>query len=169
MKSWSPLWSTIVYSSLWDETSECVKLFITMMALKDHDHVCRYNAYQLAQVSKLSEIKVLEYLQVLSSPDTKRVEHQEFEGRRIQAVEEGFLILNGEKYRKQVQIEMKRARDRRAQAAKRERDKLGPSKLLDGEAVHERAIKNGQTREETDQIGESYLPKKLHNGEPQAQ
>lgn len=94
-----------------------------MMALKDADHVYRGTAFNLAQRAHKTELEVLEALKVLSSPDKKRVEPQEYDGRRIQAVEDGWLILNGEKYRAQMSREMKRARDRKASAAYRERQK----------------------------------------------
>ena len=123
MKSWAPIWSTIVDSSIWCEPDYVVKVFLTMMALKDADHICRLTAFNLAQRAHKTEAEVLEALRILASPDTKRIEPQEFEGRRIQAVEEGWLVLNGEKYRDLVRAEMKRARNRRAQAAWRDRHK----------------------------------------------
>jgi hypothetical protein len=109
----------IVDSSLWSEDDFICKIFITMLALKDSDDVCRLNAYQLAMRSHKTEKEVLEALKVLSSPDTLRVEPQPFESRRIQAVEDGWKILNGEKYREMVRDEMKKARWRRAKANQR--------------------------------------------------
>lgn len=124
MKTWAPLWSCIVDSSIWDEQDSVCKIFLTMLALKDADHIYRGTAYNLARQSRKTEVEVLDALRILSSPDTMRVEAQDFNGRRVQAVEEGWLILNGDKYRSQVQLEMKRARNRRGQAAHRERQKI---------------------------------------------
>lgn len=124
MKTWTPLWSSAVNSSLWDEPDSVLKVFLTMLALKDWDHVYRGDAYGLGKQSRKTELEVLEALRVLASPDTKRAVDQPFEGRRIQAVEEGWLILNGEKYRSQVSLEMKRRRNQRAQAAYRARQKM---------------------------------------------
>lgn len=119
--SWTPLWSKVVDSSLWDEPDMVVKVFMTMLALKDSDHIYHGSAYSLARQSRKTEEEVLEALRVLASPDTKRKEAQEFGGRRIRAVEDGWLILNGEKYRKEIAIEMRRASWRKAQAKRRER------------------------------------------------
>ncbi len=129
MKGWAPLWSSIVDSSIWGEPDYVLKVFLTMLALKDLDHIYHGNAYNLAQRSRKTEAEVLDALKILASPDKKRLEPQAFEGRRIKAVPEGWLILNGEKYREAVQIEMQRARNRRAQAAFRARKKnaSGPS------------------------------------------
>jgi hypothetical protein len=118
-RSWTPLWSIIVDSSVWTESDHIRIVFVTMLALKDSDDVCRMTPYQLARRANKSEQEVLDALKILSSPDTKRIEPQENEGRRIKAVEDGWLILNGAKYRELVQTEMRRARWRRAQAAKR--------------------------------------------------
>lgn len=122
-RTWAPLWSMIVDSSLWGEPDWVIKVFITILALKDADHVYRGTAYALAQRSKKTEAEVLEALKILSSPDNRRVEAQEFDGRRIELVPDGWLVLNGEKYKELVQQEMKRARDRRAAKAYRDRKK----------------------------------------------
>lgn len=147
MRTFSPLWSMIVYSSLWDESDCVVKVFMTMMALKDADHVYRGTAYSLAMQSRKSEVEVLEALKILSSPDERRVESQPFDGRRIESVEDGWLILTGEKYRKLVSEEMKKARNRRAQEAyrKRARDNKGPTQR---ETSQVRAFENGELPEE---------------------
>lgn len=121
--SWTPLWSKIVDSSIWDESDSVVKIFMTMMAIKDANHIVRCNAYELAKKSRKTEVEVLEALKILASPDTKRVEPQAYDGRRIQAVEGGWLILNGELYQEMMQKEAKRARDARAARAYRERRK----------------------------------------------
>lgn len=126
MNTWAPLWSGIVDSSLWDEEDAVIKVFMTMLATKDSDHVCRLTAYNLHKKTGKSETEILEILKILASPDTRRKEKQEFDGRRIKAVEDGWLILNGEKYRAMVQKERERARWRRAQAKARERKRGTP-------------------------------------------
>lgn len=155
MNHWAPLWSMIVDSSLWDESDLVVKVFMTMLALKDSDHIVRRNAYQLAKDARKTEIEVLEALKILAAPDTKRVEKQQFDGRRIQAVEEGWLILNGEKYRALLSKEMQRARNRRAQANYRARINSQP---LKGELEYVKASNNGAGRAALDRITTKHLP-----------
>lgn len=123
-RTWAPLWSMIVGSSLWHEPDYVIKIFLTMLALKDEDHIYRGSAFELADRSKKTEQEVLDALKILASPDRRRIEKQEHDGRRIQAVEDGWFVLNGEKYREMVQREMKRARDRRAAKAYRARQKI---------------------------------------------
>lgn len=145
MRHWAPLWSMIVDSSLWSEPDFVCKVFVTMLALKDSDDIVRCNSYQLAQRARKTESEVLEALKILSSPDTRRVGDQEFEGRRIKSVEEGWLILNGEKYREMVYKEMQRARWRRAQQAQRDRKRMAilHGKPLPGEMAYVKEVENG--------------------------
>lgn len=113
--TWAPLWSRIVDSSIWSEPDTVRIVFVTMLAKKDSDHVVRATAFNIAKWANKAEEEVLKALKVLSSPDKRRVEPQPHEGRRIEKVEDGWLMLNGEEYRKMVQNEMRKARLRRAQ------------------------------------------------------
>ena len=151
MRTWAPLWNGIVDSSVWDEEDMVVKVFLTMLALKDADHIVRMSPYQIGFRSRKTETEVLRALTVLSSPDTKRTEPQPFEGRRIKAVEEGWLILNGEKYRQMVSDEMRRARNRRSQAAYRQRQQ---AKLLAGEGHYLKREREGAPQTELDKLSE---------------
>jgi len=116
MKFWTPLWNGIVDSSLWDLPDYVVKVFLTMLAIKDMDMVVRITVYGLAKRSRKTEDQVMDALKILSSPDDKRLEKQPFEGRRVMAVEDGWLILNGQKYQEMVRVEQLKAKNRRAQA-----------------------------------------------------
>jgi len=111
MNQWTPLWSMIVESSLWqDEDDATCKVFVTMLAIKDPDHIVRMSAYQIGKKSNKTEAQVLAALKILAAPDKKRLEPQEFEGRRIEKVDAGWLVLNGPKYQEMMQ-EMIRQRD----------------------------------------------------------
>lgn len=123
MDTFAPIFSKIVDSSLWDEPDHVVKVFLTMLAKKDFDHVVRANAYNISKWSRKTEKEVLEALKVLSSPDKKRLEPQAHEGRRIQKVEGGWLVLNGGHYRKMAQEVSERVRKARWAATKRDKEK----------------------------------------------
>lgn len=141
MNTYSPLWNKIVESSIWDEPDPVRILFTTMLAVKDADHIVRKTAFQLGKLSRYDEAIVLDALKVLASPDTKRIEPQPFEGRRIQAVEDGWLVLNGEKYREMAREEARKARLRRAQQKFRDKHKLPTNgKPLPGEVEYCRKV-----------------------------
>ncbi len=82
----------------------------------------------LSRMANLSIDEVKSAVKVLESPDTRATDPQEFDGKRVEKVQGGWKILNHAKYRDEVQREMKRVRDQRAQAAKRERDKLSAAR-----------------------------------------
>ena len=141
-------------SSLWDEDSDVCKVFMTLLAVKDSDHICRLDTYKIAKKcnfrkgdQSIDEIRVLDILKLLASPDNKRLLNQEFGGRRIKAVEGGWLVLNGEKYRQMVAEEMKRARWRKSQAAARKRKREGVLVPLKKELEYERAYVAGDEAE----------------------
>lgn len=113
MNTWAPLFARIVDSSLWLEPDYVVKVFLTMMAKKDADMIVRGSAFNISQWAKKSEQDTLDALKILSSPDTKRIEKQPFDGRRIERVEDGWLILNGKLYRDLMVKENERARKKR--------------------------------------------------------
>ena len=160
MDYYTPLWSGIVQSSLWDEPDPVVKVFVTLLALKDPDFIVRKTAYQIAHESRKTEAEVLEALKVLSSPDTKRLEPQPHEGRRLERVSDGWLILNGKKYQEKMREEAERARWRKAQAAKREREKKPKPSHNGSSAAYESALKAGASQEQLDAIVADKLPKK---------
>ena len=115
MEFYTPISSRIVDSSLWDEDDYVIKIFLTMAVKKDRDHVVRGSAYNIAMWSKKKEEEVIRALEILSSPDSKRLEPQPFEGRRIEKVEDGWLILNGQYYQDMMGIINRRAYKARKQ------------------------------------------------------
>lgn len=115
MNYWSPLSDGIVDSSIWEEPDHVFRVFIGMLSIKGSDHVVRMDSYKLHRRLHMDHALVLDALKVLSSPDSKRV-GQPNDGRRLAAVEGGWVFLNGEEYRDQMRAIMKRARDARAQA-----------------------------------------------------
>lgn len=98
MDFYTPIFSKIVDSSLWSEPDYVVKVFLTMLAKKDKDFVVRGNAYNISQWAKKTEKETIDAISVLASPDTRRIEKQPFDGRRIERHGEGWLILNGRHY-----------------------------------------------------------------------
>lgn len=151
MRTWCPLWNGIVYSSIWDEEDYVLKVFMTMLALKDKFHIVSLTAYQLSKLSRKSETEVLDALKILSSPDTKRKEKQEFNGRRIRAVPEGWLILNGQKYQDQVYLEQIRRKNREGQQAWRNRKKAMAAHAMLGKGEHYHVGEPGSADSESTQ------------------
>ena len=152
METWAPLFSNIVGSSLWDEPDYVVKIFLTMLAIKDSDHVVRGNAYKIGKLARKTEKDVLDAWKVLSSPDTKRIEAQPFDGRRIQKTEDGsgWMILNGQKYE-----DLMREVNRRVYKARKQREYRAAEKPrgpMAGERTFEKAVGEGASGEQLDKM-----------------
>lgn len=167
-KSWTPLWSVIVDSSLWDEPDWIVKIFVTMLAKKDSDHIYRGTAYQLHKDSRKTETEVLEALKVLSSPDRLREEPQPYEGRRVKAVPEGWLILNGEAYRDMVAVEMRRRSNARAQEKFRQKKKLAAQFPVSGAPSPGERQYDQISRREGPEAADAHLDRSQNGGPNQS-
>lgn len=155
MDTFAPIFSRIVDSSLWDEPDHVVKVFLTLLAKKDADHVVRGSAYNISKWSRKTEKEVLDALKVLSSPDKRRLEPQPHEGRRIEKVADGWLVLNGANYRKMAQEVAERAR--KAKWARENRSKVPESNRDDLINIHEKHAKD--LRRERDEEADAFNPK----------
>ena len=156
MNTWAPLFSRIVDSSLWCEPDHVVKVFLTMVAKKDADHVVRGSAFNIAQWAKKTEKETLDALKILQAPDSRRIEKQAYDGRRVEKVAGGWLILNGQYYQ-----DLMRSINRKAyKAAKQKeyRQKSKASNYAAGEAEYVVAEKKGATQEQLDTIQTRRLP-----------
>lgn len=128
MNKYSPIWSQIVDSSLWCEEDYVVKIFLTMIAKKDLDDVVRGNAFNISNWAHKTEEETLKALKILSSPDKRRIEPQLFEGRRVQKVADGWLVLNGAYYREMMSKATRREYKKNKQQEYRERDASDPKR-----------------------------------------
>lgn len=162
MDRYTPIWSKIVDSSLWTEPDFVVKIFLTMLAKKDRDNIVRGNAFNIGSWARKSEAEAIEALEILSSPDKKRLEPQKYDGRRIEKVDEGWLILNGEYYQDMMIKANRREYKRNKQAEYRK--KGAP---ITGEASTMRATKAGATVEQTDEMTKLALPDRLQEQPPE--
>lgn len=82
-------------------------LWIAILALKDKDHVVHGTIPGLASRAKISNERCAEFIERMEGPD-KWSGNQEHEGRRLQKVEGGWLVLNGEKYQEFMRAEHRR-------------------------------------------------------------
>jgi hypothetical protein len=146
MNTFAPIFSSIVESSLWSEPDHVCKAFVTLVAVKDADHVARISAFALGrkcwsrEAPRESERKALDAIQILMRPDNSRLEPQPFEGRRIERRPDGYFIINGQHYQDLMREVASRAR--KAKWAREHRAKM-KGKPLAGEAAAIKAAENG--------------------------
>ena len=101
MAGYTKLFSDIILSTIWREDDKTRILWITMLAMRDFRHIVSASLPGLADMARISVTECEESLAKLEAPDpySRSLEH---EGRRIKRIDEGWVILNGEKYRNKM-------------------------------------------------------------------
>jgi hypothetical protein len=113
MKTWSPLWSSILNSTVWAESKEVRLLWITILAMKDKDGMVESSLIGLARQAGLTIEETREAIVVLESPDEKS---ETF-------LEGGWIVLNHKKYRDEIGKLKQRQQQAEWQRKYRERQK----------------------------------------------
>ena len=96
--AYTKLWHKIVTSSIWDADNETRILWITMLALANRDGYVEASKKSLALLSRIADPQCDHALAVLLSPDPESRTKTE-DGRRIESVDGGWMILNYQLYR----------------------------------------------------------------------
>ncbi len=140
--SYTKLFSEIVMSTVWREKDTTRLVWITMLAIRNMHHVVEASVPGLADCARVSIKACRVALKVLSEPDPDS-RSQEAEGRRIQEVDGGWFIINGEKYRRKMSQDERREKNAIYQKNHRERKKYVSSQS-------DKSAKSAQTEEETE-------------------
>jgi hypothetical protein len=100
----------ILDSSLWSESSDTIKVWLTMLAMAGPDGVVPATAPGISKEARLPLETVVAALEVFEGPDahSRTLDH---EGRRIKRVDGGYLVLNYGKYREKDHGAAERARN----------------------------------------------------------
>lgn len=98
MSGYSKLWSEIVTSSIWAEDDKTRIVWVTMLALKDQHGYVAASLPGLSHAARVDISDCEKALAILEAPD-KYSRSTEHEGRRIERVDGGWLVLNHLKYR----------------------------------------------------------------------
>lgn len=106
--SWTPLFSTLIDSSVWRESKETRLVWITLLAKKNRDGYVRAALWALARDAGVTEDECRDAVKVLEAPDPES-NCKENEGRRIRAVDGGWLVLNHMMYRNMISKANQRA------------------------------------------------------------
>lgn len=125
MTGYTKLFGTLIGSTIWREESKETKIvWITMLAMANRDGVVECSMPGLADFAKVSVDEVKRALLTLMSPDeySRTPDH---EGRRVEPVDGGWLILNHAKYREKMNME-----DRREYLARKQKEYRARSKAL---------------------------------------
>mgnify|MGYP000266679232 CR=1 FL=1 len=119
--SYVKLFSDILDSTIWQESKETRLVWITMLAKAGADGIVLSSIPGLAKDAGVSVDECIESLKVLMSPDPfSRTKDKE--GRRIEEVEGGWLIINHAKYRARQDSRAEYYRKYRATVAQQRRN-----------------------------------------------
>lgn len=123
--SWTPLFSDIVDSSIWGESKETRLVWVTLLAKKDKDGYVGMSVPGLARAAVVTLAEAQAALKVLCGPDPLS-RSKEHEGRRIQEVEGGWVVLNHFKYRDRLSTDaVRKAKQAAWQKEYRKRKRSG--------------------------------------------
>lgn len=150
---YTKLFGSLVFSSMWrSEPNETRIVWITMLALADQDGVVISSVQGLADCAKVTKDECKIALERFMSPDEDSTD-KDHEGRRIEKVDRGWLLLNHWKFREKMSEGEKKEKAAARQARWRERH-LKKSKPLPGEEAYVKAEKNGSSQEVLDRLSE---------------
>ena len=96
--SYTKLFGSIVTSTIWTEDADTCKVWVTMLATADKHGEVMASIPGLAQISALPLESVESAIAKFLSPD-KYSRTKDDEGRRIEEIDGGWLLLNHGKYR----------------------------------------------------------------------
>jgi len=118
---YSKLFASILDSSVWLEPLPTRVVWLTLLAAKDGDGFARFACLEnLAQRARVTEREAEIAVAKLEAPDT-RSSNPDHEGRRIERVPGGWVVLNATFYDEMVRREDERAATRKRVALHRQR------------------------------------------------
>ena len=135
MTGYTKLFGTILGSSLWQSSKDTKILWVTLLAMAGRDGVAYASVPGLASLAGLSIQETETSLKALLGPD-RYSRTKDNEGRRIEAVEGGWLLLNHAAYRRKMSADERREYKREKQREYRDRDASNSTLSTRGRSGH---------------------------------
>ncbi len=123
MSGYTKLFASIVASTVWDTPPAVTKVWVTMLAIADKDGIVQASVPGLAHFARVARDDAAEALRLFLAPDPDS-RTPENEGRRIEAVEGGWRLLNHGKYRELMSQDDLREKAAARKQRQRERERL---------------------------------------------
>jgi hypothetical protein len=130
---YTKLLSSITDSSVWEEDDKTLRVWIAMLAMADRDGYVWAAVPGLARRAKVTEEQALLALEKFQSPDPKS-RSKDFEGRRVEEVDRGWLLLNKARFDNMRDEDEHRRKERERKRAQRAREKAEREGLVRAEA-----------------------------------
>ena len=157
------LFSDIVLSSIWSETETTRIVWITLLAVKGPNHIVKGSVDGLARAANVPIEGCRRALDVLLAPDPNSGDGTD--GHRIEKVDGGYYVVNGEKYKQRRDDDDRR--DYQREYHRRYRRKQNVNNRKHNVNKVKKINPSDQIRSDTDQKKEtSSLKKNLVFTEP---
>lgn len=132
----------IIHSSIWLESPDVCKLWITLLAMKGPDHAVHKSLRMIAEVARLEKVVVQRAMERLMGPDPDS-SNPANEGRRVKKLKEGgYLLLNGEYWDRMMLKEYNR--EAKAEERARKPKEAGGNNPTLNERLMEKEINEGK-------------------------
>jgi hypothetical protein len=129
--AYTKLFGTLINSTVWLEDNETRILWITMLAMADKNGEVKSSVPGLCKQAQISLEGCLKALGKFSAPDPLSTS-QDYDGRRIEAINGGWLLLNYGRYRRMASLADKKENDAERQRRARERKRSGTVTVTGG-------------------------------------
>lgn len=155
MPSFTKLFNTIVTSTVWQEPHTTRIVWITMLAIKERDGSIYSSIPGLARLAGVTIEECERALDTFKKPDpySRTKEH---DGRRIEEIDGGWIILNASKYRELMSVEERREYNRLAkQRERRRKAEEGQKDVNKGDDDIDNSAKSAHSDSDSDSDSES--------------
>lgn len=139
------MFNSILASTIWRSDDKTRIVWITLLAMADKDGIAEGSIPGLADLARVSIEDCELALAELMAPD-KYSRTTEFEGRRIEAVDGGWMLLNHAKYRAKMSEDDMREKNRQRQAKWREKHKNNADSNAESQDVTDGNAESRQSR-----------------------
>ena len=146
--SYTKLFSSIVTSTIWTEDATTCKVWVTMLAIADKHGEVHASIPGLAQIAGLPVTAVIQSVEKFLSPD-RYSRTPDDEGRRIEKIDGGWMLLNHAKYRAMASKDEEKSASAKRQAAFKDRQRRNAKVTESNGEVTE---SNGEVTESNDRV-----------------
>jgi hypothetical protein len=168
MAGYTKLFNSILASTVWREPNEVRILWITMLAMADRTGLVEGSVPGLADFARISVDSCRDALARLSSPDPDS-RTKSAEGRRIQEVDGGWLVINHNKYRAKMGADERREYNRVKQAEYRKRRSVTALSIKSMTVNHnDGCVDKAEAEADTEIRGSTVDPDQSNMGDPRA-
>jgi len=158
LDTWTPLFKSIITSSIWGQPPHVKIVWVTMLALTDKTGFVHCSVSGLARAAVVTVEECRDALEIMLGPDSDS-KCSDNEGRKIARVEGGWMILNHQLYQQKMHDVSTKIGNAKRQAKFRERHKQ--NRPLNGEVESNRQLEAGEiTQEEFDERAATSREKK---------